>query len=79
MCQRQQLHAEAVYVLGRMGSAKQALQLVLGELRDVPRAVEFCADQGDDDLWDELLDVALEERPDVFSQCSAPDQTLTNI
>ena len=34
VCQRQQLHAEAVYVLGRMGSAKQALQLVLGELRE---------------------------------------------
>lgn len=61
VCQRRNLHAEAVYVLGRMGSAKQALQLVLDELRDVPRAVEFCADQADDDLWDELIARALED------------------
>ena len=61
VCQRYNLHSEAVYVLGRMGSAEQALQLVLGELRDVPRAVEFCADQADDDLWDELVARALED------------------
>ena len=53
-----------VFVLSRMGSSLQALELIIGTQQDVPAAIEFVRLQQDDELWDSLIDWAL-KRPDT--------------
>ena len=40
ICQRKGLVSEQVYLLNRMGNSRQALNLIIEKLRDVPRAIE---------------------------------------
>jgi hypothetical protein len=51
-----------VFLLGRMGSNKQALTLIIERLGDVNRAIDFAKEQSDDDLWEDLLKYS-ETRP----------------
>ena len=48
-----------MFILGRMGNARQALHLIITDLGDVAQAVDFVALQGDPDLWQLLLSLAL--------------------
>jgi vacuolar protein sorting-associated protein 41 len=49
------LHKETVFLLARMGRARQALRLIVEELGDVREAVQFCVGQADDEIWDDLI------------------------
>lgn len=53
------LYRELVYVLGRMGNVREAVAILLEQLRDVPGAVTFVAGFEDDGLWTELVARAL--------------------
>jgi len=55
ICQERDLVPEMVFLLGRMGNNKKALTLIIERLGDVQRAIEFAKEQGDDDLWEDLL------------------------
>ena len=55
ICQERDLVPEMVFLLGRMGDNKKALTLIIERLGDVHRAIEFAKEQGDDDLWEDLL------------------------
>lgn len=46
---------EMVFLLGRMGNAKEALMLIINRLGDVQRAIEFAREQDDEDIWEDLL------------------------
>jgi vacuolar protein sorting-associated protein 41 len=49
-------------VLGRMGAAGRALQLIIGRLADVPAAIAFVQSQADDEeLWQHLIQLALQD------------------
>jgi hypothetical protein len=76
ICQSRQLIAEQVFVLQRMGMTSQALELIvtklgasssgeggkaLGEKHAVEKAIEFCKEVDDDDLWDDLIQRSLEK------------------
>lgn len=50
-----------VHVLGRMGAAGRALQLIIGRLADVPAAIAFVQSQADDELWQHLIQLALQD------------------
>ena len=52
--------------LGRMGNASRALSLITEHETDVSKAVDFCKEQNDDALWDELIDKSI-HKPGVFS------------
>ena len=57
---RTPLYRELVYVLGRMGAAREALALLMdAPLRDVAGAVAFVASLEDDALWGELVGRAI--------------------
>eukprot|EP00890_Picochlorum_soloecismus_P000898 jgi/Picsp_1/1809/NSC_05276-R1_vacuolar protein sorting-associated protein 41 homolog len=58
VCRSHSLLAEEVYVLGRMGSTFDALQLLVHKLRDVPAAVKFASESQDALLWEELIHLA---------------------
>ncbi|GHJ85158.1 hypothetical protein NliqN6_1560 [Naganishia liquefaciens] len=55
ICQERDFVPEMVFLLGRMGSNKQALMLIIQRLGDVQRAIEFAREQADEDLWEDLL------------------------
>jgi hypothetical protein len=62
VCHNMNLHREKVYVLGRMGNLAEALNILIGTLRDVKAAIEFLRENApeDKDLWDLLMERSLE-------------------
>lgn len=58
VCESRKLVPEQVYVLGRMGSASKAMNLIVNDLRDVAAAVKFASEQMDKNLWQELVSLA---------------------
>ncbi|KAL4011310.1 hypothetical protein IC575_028364 [Cucumis melo] len=59
ICIKKNLLREQVFILGRMGNAKQALAVIIDKLGDIEEAVEFVSMQHDDDLWEELIKLCL--------------------
>ncbi|KAJ8501707.1 hypothetical protein ONZ51_g465 [Trametes cubensis] len=55
VCNDRDLVPEMVFLLGRMGNNKKALNLIIERLGDVNRAIDFAKEQHDDDLWEDLL------------------------
>ncbi|GAA5906611.1 hypothetical protein JCM8208_000496 [Rhodotorula glutinis] len=55
ICDERDLVPEMVFLLGRMGDNKRALNLIIERLGDVQRAIEFAKEQNDNDLWEDLL------------------------
>ncbi|PRQ73281.1 vacuolar assembling protein VPS41 [Rhodotorula toruloides] len=55
ICDNRDLVPEMVFLLGRMGDNKRALNLIIERLGDVERAIEFAKEQNDNDLWEDLL------------------------
>lgn len=50
---------EEVYLLARMGKKSEALNLLLSTADSIEKAVEFCLDQADSELWLELIDLSI--------------------
>ena len=50
---------------GRMGNLIQALKMIMDGLQDVNHAIEFCKEQNDEELWENLIAYSM-ERP---SEC----------
>ncbi|GAA5823614.1 hypothetical protein JCM5353_005076 [Sporobolomyces roseus] len=55
ICDSRDLVPEMVFLLGRMGDNKRALNLIIERLGDVQRAIDFAKEQNDHDLWEDLL------------------------
>ncbi|CAO1634395.1 unnamed protein product [Parajaminaea phylloscopi] len=62
VCERQDLVPEMVFLLGRVGDNKRALNLIIERLGDVERAIDFAKEQNDDDLWEDVFRYS-ESRP----------------
>lgn len=45
-----------VFLLGRFGDTKEALTLIINELKDMQYAIAFCHEHGDPELWTDLID-----------------------
>ncbi|XP_074029511.1 vacuolar protein sorting-associated protein light [Leptinotarsa decemlineata] len=55
ICQKEKYYPEMVYLLGRIGDTKEALELIIKELKDMQYAISFCREHDDSDLWDDLI------------------------
>lgn len=66
ICQKRKYNAEMVYLLGRIGDTREALELINRELKDVQQALAFCQEHDDPDLWRDLIDHSL-EKPDLIT------------
>ncbi|KAK5101974.1 Vacuolar protein sorting-associated protein 41 [Lithohypha guttulata] len=66
LCEKKRYIEEEVYLLSKTGSLKKALSLIIDQLQDVPKAIEFAKEQGDKGLWDDLLDYSM-SRPRFIS------------
>ncbi len=66
ICEKKHFIAELVYLLSKTGQMKKALFLIIDELHDVSKAIEFAKEQGDKDLWDDFLEYSM-SRPKFIS------------
>lgn len=46
-------------ILGRIGDTKEALELIMTELKDMHYAISFCQEHDDPDLWNDLIQHSL--------------------
>ncbi|ELR10906.1 7fold repeat in clathrin and VPS proteins repeat-containing protein [Acanthamoeba castellanii str. Neff] len=53
--EERKLYPEMVYILGRMGNTKDALDLIIQKIGDVKQAIEFVQEQRDEELWGDLI------------------------
>jgi hypothetical protein len=60
-CEIRGLTPERIFILARMGSTRQALHLITRELADIHRAVDFCKEYDDVDLWNDLIEYSIDK------------------
>ncbi|KPI35883.1 uncharacterized protein AB675_10481 [Cyphellophora attinorum] len=58
-CESRHFIPELVYLLSKTGQVKKALFLIIDELNDVSKAIEFAREQDDKDLWDDFLEYSM--------------------
>lgn len=46
---------------GRMGNCRRALQMIMEELQDVDKAIEFAKEQDDAELWEDLISYSIDK------------------
>ncbi|XP_019871833.1 vacuolar protein sorting-associated protein 41 homolog [Aethina tumida] len=61
ICMKEKYYPEMVYLLGRIGDTKEALDLIINELKDMQHAISFCQEHDDPDLWDDLINHCLDK------------------
>ena len=59
---------EQIFILSRIGSTREALNLITEDQMDIHRAIEFCKEHDDPDLWKDLVGKSLDRS--VLVQCS---------
>uniref|UniRef100_A0A8C4RUT3 Vacuolar protein sorting-associated protein 41 homolog n=1 Tax=Erpetoichthys calabaricus TaxID=27687 RepID=A0A8C4RUT3_ERPCA len=47
----------------RMGNSRRALQMIMEELYDVDKAIEFAKEQDDAELWEDLISYSIDKPP----------------
>jgi vacuolar protein sorting-associated protein 41 len=65
VCKDRGLVREQVFILGRLSRARDALQLMIVELRDLPQAIAFV--QNHAELWDELIALVMKD-PELIGE-----------
>jgi vacuolar protein sorting-associated protein 41 len=66
ICEKKHFVEELVYLLSKTGQTKKALFLIIDELKDVSKAIQFAKEQDDQSLWDDFLDYSM-SRPRFIS------------
>ncbi|XP_028395633.1 vacuolar protein sorting-associated protein 41 homolog [Dendronephthya gigantea] len=60
-CKQRELIEEMVFLLGRMGNNKEALQLIIEKEADVEKAIVFAKEKDDEELWEDLITYSLDK------------------
>uniref|UniRef100_H3AZP1 Vacuolar protein sorting-associated protein 41 homolog n=2 Tax=Latimeria chalumnae TaxID=7897 RepID=H3AZP1_LATCH len=63
ICQQRNFVEEMVFLLSRMGNSRRALQMIMEELQDVDKAIEFAKEQDDAELWEDLISYSIDKPP----------------
>uniref|UniRef100_A0AAR2J862 Vacuolar protein sorting-associated protein 41 homolog n=1 Tax=Pygocentrus nattereri TaxID=42514 RepID=A0AAR2J862_PYGNA len=63
ICQQRHFVEETVFLLSRMGNCRRALQMIMEELGDVDKAIEFAKEQDDAELWEDLISYSIDKPP----------------
>lgn len=61
ICKQRSLFQEVVFLLGRMGNTRQALEQITKQLQDINQAIEFCKEHDDKELWEYLIQCSLDK------------------
>ena len=62
ICQELERVHEMVFLLARMGNTKEALHYITDSLDNIDWAVEFCKEQDDRELWDDLINLSMKKQ-----------------
>lgn len=54
---------------GRMGNCRRALQMIMEELADVDKAIEFAKEQDDAELWEDLISYSIDKPRMIQLSC----------
>ncbi|KAK8111131.1 uncharacterized protein PG998_007588 [Apiospora kogelbergensis] len=60
-CEGHNYIPELVYLYSKTGQMKRALYLIIDRLGDVSQAIAFAKEQGDPDLWEDLLNYSMDK------------------
>lgn len=63
ICIQRNFVEETVFLLSRMGNSRRALKMIMEELHDVDKAIEFAKEQDDSELWDDLILYSIDKPP----------------
>ena len=55
VCQSNEFYPEMVFLLGRIGNTREALQIIIEQLKDINQAINFCQEHNDKELWMDLI------------------------
>lgn len=55
VCQNNEFYPEMVFLLGRIGNTREALQIIIEQLKDINQAINFCQEHNDKELWTDLI------------------------
>ncbi|KAK9887593.1 hypothetical protein WA026_023476 [Henosepilachna vigintioctopunctata] len=61
ICQKEKYYPEMVYLLGIIGDTKEALELIIKELKDMHHAIRFCQEHDDQELWNDLINNSVDK------------------
>lgn len=61
ICKDALFYPEMVYLLSRIGNTKEALSIIINKLNDIDLAIEFCKENDDHELWNELINKSLDK------------------
>ena len=61
ICEQRHYIPELVFLLAKQGRTNRALFLIIDQLGDVSQAIAFAKEQNDPELWNDLLDYAMEK------------------
>ncbi|KAJ3370342.1 Vacuolar protein sorting-associated protein 41 [Allomyces arbusculus] len=61
LCESHDLLQEQVYVLGRIGNNKRALEIMMDRMDDIHMAIDYAKGQQDEELWNDLVDFAVQK------------------
>ncbi|RWS13854.1 vacuolar protein sorting-associated protein 41-like protein, partial [Dinothrombium tinctorium] len=59
LCRKRNFIPEVIFLLNRMGNSKEALQYITNSMEDIDYAIEFCKENSDPELWDDLIQHSL--------------------
>lgn len=66
VCKSHGLTSELVYLLAATGQTREALHLIIDEIGDVHRAIQFAREVDDKGLWNDLLQYSLSKPPFIL-------------
>uniref|UniRef100_A0A183BY14 Vps39_2 domain-containing protein n=1 Tax=Globodera pallida TaxID=36090 RepID=A0A183BY14_GLOPA len=75
VCKRRDYVEEMVYLLGRSGNRLEALDLMVNKMYNIDMAIDFCAENGDTELWQRLIQFAT-NRPEHSHSFSIPNKMV---
>lgn len=67
ICKRELFYPEMVYLLGRMGNTREALFIIIHNIKNIQMAIEFCKENDDADLWNDLINQSLDQ-PQIMTK-----------
>lgn len=67
ICKERKFIEEMVFLLGRMGNNKKALSLIMDQLNDIQKAIDFAKEENDEELWEDLINESL-DKPEFIKE-----------
>lgn len=58
---------QLVFLLGRGGNQREALRVIIDDQKRLDKAIDFCKEHDDVDLWNDLITFAV-KRPDYITE-----------